>query len=524
MSIQIDLEFNAEDFSISWSYNPDNDNTDLITDILASYQAEIWSILNDESSELKETYIITPNVDKGGSLTFTLAQNIAVFGVATRYFWVKVYAKDTLGELATLPTDITATNPSPSIPLGVVITTGVGVNFINITPSTDTDIQGYVVYRSATSGFTPGEGNKVYEGAETYITLSSDPDTVYYYRVAEYDHYGKVGLNISQEYVSSVPANLPAYVANAANTPSITQDITANRPAAGTVNRLFIDSTLKKWQRDTGSAWEDLGVSQVVPIASASVLGGIKIGANLTISEDGTLSTATGGGGSSDGTEEIDGEFLLVLNGEGENNSTNFVDECGSIVTPHGGAIISNDWIPYGNASIKFNGTSSYLTIPSSNKLNLSNRLVWAISCTFYANVVGTSNNQMLIDKDGVAGNSYPQYSLYISTDGKIGFIIGTGDGVGSINDFRGMTTITASTRHDVTVFRYGALLYVYLDGKLEMFNTITATMRDGGKPLYIGNEAGQPNWFNGYLKRVVICTNRIYMKPYTINNLLISI
>jgi len=37
----------------------------------------------------------------------------------------------------------------------------------------------------------------------------------------------------------------------------ILRDITGNRPAAGIAGRLFYDTTLEKWQRDTGAAWED---------------------------------------------------------------------------------------------------------------------------------------------------------------------------------------------------------------------------------------------------------------------------
>lgn len=37
----------------------------------------------------------------------------------------------------------------------------------------------------------------------------------------------------------------------------ILRDIAGNRPAAGKPGRLFYDTTNGKWQRDTGSAWED---------------------------------------------------------------------------------------------------------------------------------------------------------------------------------------------------------------------------------------------------------------------------
>lgn len=37
----------------------------------------------------------------------------------------------------------------------------------------------------------------------------------------------------------------------------ILRDATGNRPAAGIAGRLFYDTTLEKWQRDTGADWED---------------------------------------------------------------------------------------------------------------------------------------------------------------------------------------------------------------------------------------------------------------------------
>lgn len=49
----------------------------------------------------------------------------------------------------------------------------------------------------------------------------------------------------------------------------------------------------------TGSA--GTGSSYILPIASTSTLGGIKVGANLSISVDGTLSALSSGGGNLDG-------------------------------------------------------------------------------------------------------------------------------------------------------------------------------------------------------------------------------
>lgn len=45
---------------------------------------------------------------------------------------------------------------------------------------------------------------------------------------------------------------------NAGGVPTILSGITASRPAAGQVGRLFLDTTLNRFYRDNGSSWDDL--------------------------------------------------------------------------------------------------------------------------------------------------------------------------------------------------------------------------------------------------------------------------
>lgn len=48
-------------------------------------------------------------------------------------------------------------------------------------------------------------------------------------------------------------------ILNSGGTPSILSDVTANRPAAGTAGRLFIDTTMHVMYRDNGGTWDALG-------------------------------------------------------------------------------------------------------------------------------------------------------------------------------------------------------------------------------------------------------------------------
>lgn len=63
----------------------------------------------------------------------------------------------------------------------------------------------------------------------------------------------------------------------------------ASKPAATGSGKIYFATDTKKIWRDTASGvWTQMG-GQDLPIASSTVLGGIKVGANLTIGADGTL-------------------------------------------------------------------------------------------------------------------------------------------------------------------------------------------------------------------------------------------
>ena len=71
------------------------------------------------------------------------------------------------------------------------------------------------------------------------------------------------------------------------NTPEIIAGLESARPTANNSGKIYFATDTKKIWKDTGT-WTQMG-GQDLPIASATVLGGIKVGANLTILGDGTL-------------------------------------------------------------------------------------------------------------------------------------------------------------------------------------------------------------------------------------------
>lgn len=66
---------------------------------------------------------------------------------------------------------------------------------------------------------------------------------------------------------SEVPdVNGTLVLLNAGGTPSILTNTLANRPAAGTAGRLFVDTTNSLLQRDTGSTWVNVGFVPTLPL------------------------------------------------------------------------------------------------------------------------------------------------------------------------------------------------------------------------------------------------------------------
>lgn len=69
----------------------------------------------------------------------------------------------------------------------------------------------------------------------------------------------------------------------------------ATAPANGVKGQVYYNTAENTLYVYNGTEWEEVGKSYTLPIASADTLGGVKVGAGLAISAEGTLS-ATGGG------------------------------------------------------------------------------------------------------------------------------------------------------------------------------------------------------------------------------------
>jgi len=153
-----------------------------------SYDLEIWS-----GGGLRRSTSTT-------STTFTYAVSDAIAdGGPWRDYTVKVRA--VTGAQLSAFSQINISNPTPAAPTGITTasnsTTTIDINWSAIA---DIDLQGYQVWISTTSGFTPDATTLTYTGTATAASLTGlTTGTTYYLIVAARDQWGTATLNLSAE-------------------------------------------------------------------------------------------------------------------------------------------------------------------------------------------------------------------------------------------------------------------------------------------------------------------------------------
>ncbi|CAB5226965.1 hypothetical protein UFOVP1516_87 [uncultured Caudovirales phage] len=141
--------------------------------------------------------MVKPDSLFGGTFNFPFLENLAIFGASTRSYIIKLYSRDLTGFVSTAYA-VTVNNTVPAIQ-SFTIFSGVSSIYIKVTTTPEIDVTGYQVHRSLTSGFTPGAGTLIYDGADTYITLNVPDTQTYYYKIAAYDSFDKLNLIYSSQ-------------------------------------------------------------------------------------------------------------------------------------------------------------------------------------------------------------------------------------------------------------------------------------------------------------------------------------
>ncbi|MCK5604304.1 hypothetical protein KAR91_20615 [Candidatus Pacearchaeota archaeon] len=119
-----------------------------------------------------------------------------------REFTIDVRARDRFNRISVITSTLTVTNPAPAIPVNVEFQVLPKSYIISFDPILIPDVAGYRVHASQSPGFSVSESNLVYDGPNTFATISvvGEPNGLWYVKVTVYDTFGIDSLNYTNEY------------------------------------------------------------------------------------------------------------------------------------------------------------------------------------------------------------------------------------------------------------------------------------------------------------------------------------
>lgn len=220
--LSLEQAFVGKDVSIKWNPEPSS----------SSYKVEVFAgaVLKRTVTNVTATrfdYKFDQNKGDGGpfrDLTF------------------KVYGSATTG-ISAAPASLTVNNPQVAAVTGIATIGGPTTGTITWTAPADTDLGGYQVWMSTVTAFTPGPANLVYDGLDNgYTRFNAAAGVPLFFRVAAYDVFDKVGLNVSSE-ITVTPTGLGGIVA------------VTSLPGTGTLGQVVYLTTDQKLYRWNGTAW-----------------------------------------------------------------------------------------------------------------------------------------------------------------------------------------------------------------------------------------------------------------------------
>jgi hypothetical protein len=193
----------------------------------------------------------------------------------------------------------------------------------------------------------------------------------------------------------------------------------------------------------------------------------------------------------------------LLLHGDGTNGSTTITDSSPTpkTVTVVGNAQISTAQSKFGGASIAFDGTGDYLTIPSNADFNFDTG-DFTIEAWVRLNALGTSN--------GYPGAAWIVGWGPLSSNPGFDFAIGSTNLIFSLTNFSSPTisvahSLSANTWYHIAGTRSGTTVRAFIDGQVLATETVSAGLSASTNPTGIAISAAEPTGstlgnLNGYI------------------------
>jgi len=140
--------------------------------------------------------------------------------------------------------------------------------------------------------------------------------------------------------------------------------------------------------------------------------------------------------------------YVLILHGDGENNSTDIIDEFGKTVTVSGNAKLTTSNYKFGSASISFDGSNSAIYLPDSDDWDLGlgdftiDFWIYPTSFSSYRGIIGTSP---------LWGHTWTVYTytngiVRVTCDGANSDIVTSGDKTLTLNQWNHVAVVRKGT------------------------------------------------------------------------------
>lgn len=193
----------------------------------------------------------------------------------------------------------------------------------------------------------------------------------------------------------------------------------------------------------------------------------------------------------------------LLLHCDGTNGSTTVTDSStyGHTVTANGNAALSTGQKKFGTASIAFDGTGDYLSIPDSAAFFMD---LGEFTIEFFLRASALGSRAGLVQQTNSAGqNTATSFFIELNTSSKISAFVAYGS---SNTTEIESSVLSTNTWYHVALVRLGNTLYLYLDGVSQGSSSIGSnSLNNSSEDIRIGQSPFQSTGLNGYMDEIRI-------------------
>lgn len=185
-------------------------------------------------------------------------------------------------------------------------------------------------------------------------------------------------------------------------------------------------------------------------------------------------------------------------------------------ITNVASVVAQNTTIPFaGTYAYQFNGTTQYLTIPSSSNFVFGSSDDFTIEGYLYTSA--TTINKGLIYKRSGSGISGVNFGTSTTTASRFQLRVANADGSAWTIDDATAGTFAINTWYHFAITKTNGVVYLYINGLLTRQYTHTTAIYDDGSVLNIGRDPGGSFWV-GHLSNIrIIKGTALYYPPSTI-------